>query len=154
MNNLKLYGIIAILGVIVIIFWLISAWMGSLFFEPVAWGPPFQTKISIDVLINSSNPLVLTANMSSLSSADIAIESGYIQDQNHTIVAECPRTVSFGSVTNHHGLWAEHFIVCVLTANSTKIVTLNLNTTLPSGNYSLKFYTHGTTFYSNYFIIP
>ncbi len=152
MNNLKLYGVIAILGVIVIIFWLISAWMGSLFIEP-AWGPPFQTKISVDVSISSSNPLVLTANMSSISYTDIAIESGYIHDQNHTIVAECPRTVSFGSVTNHHGLWAEHFVVCVLTANSTKIVTLNFNTALSSGNYSLKFYTHGTVFYSNYFTI-
>jgi hypothetical protein len=148
-----LFGLVALLGIVVAVSVLVSAWLGALTVGlPLRF--PYENEVSLEVSVNDVNPLVLSVNMKSLYYADIQFDHGYIQDGNQTVVAECPRTVGFGSVSDGRGHSVPHFIVCILPANSEKTVTLNFNTTLPSGNYRLALNIYGKAFYSNYFIIP
>ena len=162
-----LFGLVAVLGAVVTVSVLFSAWLGAL----TVGNPGFlyENEVSLEVSVNNTDPLILTVNMKSLflyeagvgstghmtvPNADLEFDHGYIQDDNQTVVAECPRTVPFGSVSDGRGHYVQHFIVCILPANSTKTVTLNFNTTLPSGNYCLTLHTHGNAIYSDYFTIP
>lgn len=129
--------------------------MGALSFEPISWGPEQGELLIEEVSVSAADPLVLTVKMKSLYHLDIEVVHGYIDDGSQTVVAQCPRTVPFGSVSDGRGHSVQDFIVCILPANSEKTVTLNFNTTLPSGNYRLTLQPRfGYTLYSDYFTTP
>ncbi len=160
MNNPRLYGLIAILGAsLAASLILVSVWMSSLSLGiyPSHWGPPIEEKITIDVSVNRTSPLILNLNMTSSHNSDVEFHYGYVENENQTTIAQCPRNVPYGSSSNERGYYAQHFIVCILPANSTRTVPLTFNVTLPSGEYRIRFnlddrYVH--TIYSNYFAIP
>jgi len=132
----------------------ISAWMGSLWIQPM-WGPEKDELLIERVSVNTIDPLVVTVNLKSLYRLDTEIDQGYIQDDNQTVIAQCPRTVPYGSVSDGRGHSVQHFIVFILPANSEETVTLNFNTTLPSGNYRLTLQpSFGYALHSDYFTIP
>ncbi len=108
-----------------------------------------------NVSVSGNNPLILIANMTSFHHSEIEFSYGYIQDKNQTVVAQCLREVPYGSSADGRGHWSQHYVVCVVPANSTAQVSLNFNTTLPSGNYCLKLgYWSYSALYSDYFTIP
>ena len=163
-------GTVFLIGVAIIIVglaWLVSAWMGALTVPDINHYPG-QREVILQVSVNNTEPLVLTIHMKSyyntsgvdsasfmiVEDADIEFDDGYIQDENQTVVAQCPRTVPYGSVSDGRGHWAQHFIVCVLPANSEKTMTIDFNITVPSGKYFLTLSTHGYPFNSDSFTIP
>jgi len=133
----------------------ISAWMGALEVGLPLTGPEKDDLLIEEVSVNTFDPLVLTVGMKSLYHLDIEFDQGYIQDENQTVIAQCPRTVPYGSVSDGRGHSVQHFIVFILPANSEETVTLNFNTTLPSGNYRLTLQpSFGYALHSDYFTIP
>jgi len=135
-----LFGLIAVLGAIFAVFWLISAWLGALTVGlPIV--SPLENEIILEASVNNTNPLILTVNMK------------YIQNVNQTVVAQCPRTVPLDSVSDGRGHSVQRFNVCILPANSQRNVTLSFNTALPSGNYRLALNIRGYTIYSDYFTV-
>jgi hypothetical protein len=133
----------------------ISAWMGALEVGLPMGGPEKDELLIEKVSVNNIDPFVLTVDMKSLYYLDIEFDRGYVQDGNQTVVAQCLRNVPYGSVSDGRGHSVQHFIVCILPANSEKTVTLNFNTTLPPGNYRLTLQTSfGYSLYSDYFTIP
>jgi hypothetical protein len=165
------FTILAVISILSVVFGLFScSWMGALT-VPGINQHPVENTVVLDVSVNNADPLILTVNMKSLyryadnadstgfmmtvnAQRDIEFDRGYVQDDNQTVVAECPRTVPFGSVSDGRGHSVQHFIVCLLPANSSKTVTLNFDTALPSGDYCLTLSTHGYPFCSDYFTIP
>jgi len=147
-----LFGLIAVLGAIFAVFWLISAWLGALTVGlPIV--SPLENEIILEASVNNTNPLILTVNMKSLYYSDIEFDHGYIQNVNQTVVAQCPRTVPLDSVSDGRGHSVQRFNVCILPANSQRNVTLSFNTALPSGNYRLALNIRGYTIYSDYFTV-
>jgi hypothetical protein len=146
---------------------LTAAWMSALAVPDIN-NYPGQREVTLRVSVNSTNPLILTVyrkssyNSSIVDSAgfmttvnkDIEFDDGYVQDENQTAVAWCPRTVPYGSSSDGRGHYVQHFIVCILPANSEKTVTIDFNTTVPSGKYCLTLSTHGYAYNSEYFNIP
>lgn len=161
--------VISLSLVIVGLAWLVSAWMGALLVPDINHYPG-QREVILQVSVNNTEPLVLTVYMKSYfnssigdsigfmntwnSYTDIEFDDGYLQDENQTVVAQCPRTVPYGSSSDGRGHSVQHFIVCFLPANSEKTVTLDFNTTIPSGKYRLMLSTHGYPFNSEYFNLP
>jgi hypothetical protein len=129
--------------------------MGALEVGLPLTGPEKDELLIEKVSVNTIDPLILTVGMKSLYNLDIEFDQGYIQDDNQTVIAQCPRTVPYGSVSDGRGHSVQHFIVCILPANSEETVTLNFNTTLPSGNYRLTLQpSFGYSLHSDYFTIP
>jgi hypothetical protein len=93
---------------------------------------PKENEVAFQVLVDSSNPLVLSVNVKSSYRKDIKFLSGYIQDSKMTNVAQWPRAESIGSA---YDVYAPAPIT--LPANSERTFTLDFNTTLPSGIYTL-----------------
>jgi len=72
-----LFGLIAVLGAIFAVFWLISAWLGALTVGlPIV--SPLENEIILEASVNNTNPLILTVNMKSLYYSDIEFDHGYI----------------------------------------------------------------------------
>jgi len=153
--------------VIVGLAWVVSAWMGALTIPDINHYPT-QREVILQVSVNNTEPLVLTVKMKlyyynssigdsagfmTTSDKDIEFDDGYLQDENQTVVAWCPRTVPYGSVSDGRGHWVQHFIVCFLPVNSEKTLTLDFGNAVPSGRYCLTLNTHGYAFNSNYFMI-
>jgi hypothetical protein len=171
-QTLTIKGIVFVISlslVIVGLAWLVSAWMGALNVPDINHYPG-QREVNLRVSVNSTDPIILTVYMKSYfnstigdsigfmntwnSYTDIEFDDGYIQDENQTVVAQCPRTVPYGSVSDGRGHWAQHFIVCLLPADSEKTVTIDFNTAVPSGKYLLTLSSHGCAFNSDSFTIP
>jgi hypothetical protein len=133
----------------------ISAWMGALEVGLPMGGPEKDELLIEKVSVNTIDPLILSVGMKSLYRLDIEFDQGYVQDGNQIVVAQCPRTVPYGSASDGRGHSVQHFIVCLLPANSEKTVILDFNTTLPSGNYRLTLQaSFGYSLHSDYFTIP
>ena len=132
-----------------------SAWLGELTVgvpnTVPFWGEGLLIK---DVSVDNFDSLVLAVTLESSISRDVEFDHGYIQDESLTVVAQCPRTVPFGSVSDGRGHWVQYFVVCVLSANSEETVALSFDTALPSGNYRLALSKNDYVLYSDYFAIP
>jgi hypothetical protein len=152
----KLFGFITVsVSVVIIFFVLLSMWISALTVGIPNHGPR-ENEVIMEVAVNSTSPLILSISMKSFYYADIKFGHGHIKDSNQTIVAQCPRTESVGLVWDAGGHSVEGFAVCVLPAGSEKTLTLNLNTTLPSGNYTLWLFGGypSCAFVSPYFTMP
>jgi len=160
-------GVAAIAGIAFAFLFLTAAWLGALQI-PDIHSISGTNEVALQVSVNSTNPLILAANMKStynttsddsagfmlVGYSDTEFDYGYIKDENQTVVAQCPRTFPFGSNSDGRGHYSQHFIVSVLPINSEKTVNLNFNTTLPPGNYNLTLHTQSHTLYSADFTLP
>ena len=144
-------AVLALVGFVVFF----CAWLGALTVG-VPNTLPFggEGLLIKDVSVDSVDPLVLTVNLESIINRDVEFDHGYIQDESLTVVAQCLRTVPFGSVSDGRGHWVQYFVVCVLPANSEETLLLNFNASLPSGNYRLTLNRNDYALYSDYFAIP
>ncbi len=164
-------AVVAVLAsaIVGLAFLFLTAWMGALQVPDIN-NYSGHREVTLRVSVNSTDPLILTVYMKSyytssvndsigfmnsfMTISDIEFDDGYIQDENQTVVAWCPRTFPYGSSSDGRGHYAQHFIVCFLPANSEKAVTLDFNTTISSGRYCLTLSTHGFVFNSEYFSMP
>ena len=132
-----------------------SAWLGALTVGVPNTLPFWGEGLLIeDVSLDTVDPLVLTVNLQSSINLDVEFDHGYIQDESLTVVAQCLRTVPFGSVSDGRGHWVQYFVVCVLPANSEETMFLSFDASLPSGNYRLTLNRNDYALYSDYFAIP
>lgn len=92
---------------------------------------PLRSEIT-QVTVVDNNPLVLSLSVKAITSRDTRIDSAFILDSNDTLVAS---------------YWNEEIMVkgvstfepiCVLPAGSEITVTVDFNTTLPSGSYLVR----------------
>jgi hypothetical protein len=114
-----------------------------------------------NVSVTATNPLILSLNAKSFYRIEICFDRAYVKDCKQTEVASIIGEMvevqnSTGNPTNWPGYpyWTFHF-VARLQAASEKILTLNFNTTLPSGEYSVWLHSYRkSTFTTLYFSIP
>ena len=106
---------------------------------------PLRSEITQVTLVDDS-PLVLSLCVKAITSRDTRIECALILDSNDTLVAS---------------YWNEEIMVngvstfqpiCVLPAGSEITVTIDFNTTLPSGSYLIRLsawhHNHGESFFT------
>ena len=105
----------------------------------IVYAPMFPMRSEItQVSVTSTSPLILSVDVKAITSRDTAIEGANIMDYNDdNRVAYCP---------------VKPFIE--LPAGSTKTLTLNFSTTLPSGNYLVRLSSWGRNHGSSPFTIP
>ena len=126
---------------------------------PTLSDPPEKMSLT-NVSVTATNPLILSLNAKSFYMAEIWFDEAYVKDCNQTTVASIIGKMvevqnSTANPANWPGYpyWTFHY-VARLPAASEKILTLNFQTTLPSGEYSvwLHSYRQGT-FTTLYFSI-
>ena len=152
MKHSKLmFGLIAVLGAVLVISWLVSAWMGALTVAIINT-PADENDLLMDVSVDYTNPLILSVRVkSNRTYGALYLEEARIEDWNETTVAE------------YRGEWVggrdgHRLPICELkNFGSEELLTLNFETSLPSGNYSLWFYSYAMILYPfahTDFIIP
>jgi len=105
----------------------------------IVYAPMFPMRSEItQVSVTSTSPLILSVDVKAITSRDTAIEGANIMDYNDD------NRVAYCSV--------KPFIE--LPAGSTKTLTLNFSTTLPSGNYLVRLSSWGRNHGSSPFTIP
>jgi hypothetical protein len=145
------FGLIAVLGAVLVISWLFFAWMNALT-VPSMHHTANENDLLMDVSGDNTDPLVLSVLVkSNCTDVILYLEEARVRDCNRTTVAEC------------RGEWVGgrdgHFEpICVLQSfGSEELLTLNFETSLPSGNYTLWFYRYAMTLYPfahTDFVIP
>ena len=122
----------------------ISAWMGALTipgFERFFYN---ENDVTMQVSLDNTNPLTLSVKAkSNCSERNVNIVGATVKNYNQTTVAEY-----WGKWVNHH--YGEFFdYICELPDyGSEKMFTLNFETTLPPGSYTLWFCAIGPVSYS------
>jgi hypothetical protein len=92
---------------------------------------PMRSEIT-QVTVVDDNPLVLSLSVKAITSRDTRIDSAFILDSKDTLVASyCNEEIMVKGVSTFEP-------ICVLPAGSEITVTIDFNTTLPSGNYIVK----------------
>jgi hypothetical protein len=145
------FGLVAVFGVSLVISWLVSAWMGALTVAIINT-PANENDLLMDVAVDKTYPLILSVRVTSNRTyGSLYLEEARISDFNETTVAEY-RGVWVGGRDGHR------LPICVLqNFGSEELLTLNFETSLPSGNYTLWFYTYAMILYPfahTDFIIP
>jgi len=124
--------------------WLASAWMGALTipgFERFFYS---ENDVIMQVSLDNTAPLTLSVKAkSNCSDLSVNIVGATVKNYNQTTVAEY-----WGKWVNHH--YGEFFdYICELPDyGSEKLFTLNFETTLPPGSYTLWFCAIGPVTYS------
>jgi len=115
----------------------------------VVYAPVFPMRSEITkVTVVDNGPLILSLNVKALTSRDSIIEGAFIMDSNDNLVAEIFKREYIVS-KNWQGL-----AMAVLSAGSEITLTLDFNTTLPSGNYLVRLCSWGSNHGSSAFTIP
>lgn len=135
MEHSKLvFGLVAVLGAVIVISWLFSAWMGALNVAGMHHAAN-ENDLLMAVSVDSTDPLILSVRVKSNCTDDILdLVEARVKDYNETIVAE------------YRGMWVGgsdgyRQPICVLqNFGSEELLTLNFETSLPSGHYTLWFY--------------
>lgn len=145
------FGLVAVLGAVFVISWLVSAWMGALT-VPGMHHAANENDLLITVSVDNTDPLILSVRVKSNCTDDILyLVEARVKDYNETTVAK------------YRGEWVGgrngHFEpICVLPSfGSEELLTLNFETSLPSGHYTLWFYSTAMIIYPfahTDFIIP
>jgi len=119
----------------------ISAWMGSLTISSLAKHPPNENDLVIEeITMSSDNPLILSVKVkSNCTHAHIWMNEALIKDYNQTTVAEYWGEWRYSEGPN--GQEQTYVLpICELSDfGSEETLTLNFETSLPSGNYTLWF---------------
>lgn len=109
---------------------------------PIMESPPERMTIT-NVLVKSNNPLTISLSAKSFYMAEICFDQAYVKDYNKTTVASIiGKEVEIQNSTSHPSNWPGHpywtfQYVARLPPASEKTITLDFNTTLPPGDYSL-----------------
>jgi hypothetical protein len=120
---------------------------------PLFDSPPERMVIT-NVSVTATNPLILSLNAKSFYMAEIWFDNAYVKDYNQTTVASIIGKEVEVQKPNSSPYWTFQF-AARLPAASEKILTLNFNTTLPSGEYSVWLQSYRErTFTILYFNIP
>ncbi len=120
---------------------------------PVLCDPPEKMAIT-NVLVTATSPLILSLDAKSFYMAEIWFDNAYVKDCNQTTVASIIGEMVEVQKPNASPYWTFHY-AARLPAASEKILTLNFNTTLPSGEYSVWLHSYRqSTFTTLYFSIP
>lgn len=134
-------GFVAVFGVFLVVSLLVSVWMGSLTVA-IMNTPANENHLLMYVSVDNTDPLVLSVlAKSNRTDSILYLEEARVRDFNRITVAE------------YRGEWIGgrdgHFEpLCVLgNFDSRELLTLNFKTTLPSGNYTLWFYTYACILY-------
>ncbi len=117
-------------------------------------GSPPERMAITDVSVTSTNPLILSLNAKSFYMVEIWFDNAYVKDNNQITVASIIGKEVEVQKPNSSPYWTFQF-AARLPAASEKILTLNFNTTLPSGEYSVWLHSYRErTFTTLYFNIP
>lgn len=145
------FGLMAVLGAILVISCLFFAWMGALT-VPSMHHAASENDLLMYVSVDNTDPLVLSVLVQSNCTDDLLyLAVARVRDCNGTTVAE------------YRGEWVGgrdgyRLPICVLQSfGSKELLTLNFETSLPSGNYTLWFYSYAMILYPfahTDFIIP
>lgn len=141
--NAVFYTIIGIVGVVALGIGIISLYiqrhkLGEDTLLISRASAPKESEVTLEVSMNSTDPLILSVNMKSLYHENIKFFSGYVQNSRKKNVAKCPQTETIGSaIDGRTGRPLTIMGVCTLPALSERMLTLNFNTKLPSENYTL-----------------
>jgi|WetSurMetagenome_2_1015567.scaffolds.fasta_scaffold18385_3 hypothetical protein len=158
-NKRKLFTVLTVALTPLLVFTLFFSMILATTYLPASL-PPEKMAIT-QVSVTANNPLTLSLNAKSFYSFEIWFDEAYVKDYNQTTVASIiGKMVEVQNSTDNpknwpgYPYWTFQF-VARLPAASEKILTLNFNTTLPSGEYSvwLHSYRQGT-FTTLYFSIP
>ena len=129
----RLLGVFVVLGVVFAVFLLLSGWMGALTATGMHHAAN-ENDLLIAVSVVDANPLTLSVRVESNCTDDILyLVEARVKDYNETTVAE------------YRGVWVGgrdgyRQPICVLqNFGSEELLTLNFETSLPSGNYALWF---------------
>ena len=117
----------------------------------IVYAPMFPMRSEItQVTVVDTSPLILSLNVKAITSRDSRIDWAIILNSNDALVAETPPSAREWIVSkNFQGL-----ALAVLPAGSEITLTLNFNTTLPSGNYLVRLTSWGSNHGSSPFTIP
>lgn len=148
-NHRRLFTVLTIVLVPLFVFSLI---LQLLLFAPlsIAGIDPYERMDIKQVIVNSTEPLVLTLSVQSLYSQDITIVAAYVKDNNQTTYAHVEGK---WNPPDSEGMIHGFNALCDLPPASEKTFTLNFSTTLHSGNYCVVLSTRGWYFFSPYFTI-
>jgi len=127
-------------------------------FFTVAFGCTFafQSALSLDplrseitqVTVVDTNPLVLSLSVKAITSRDTRIESAFVLNSMNERVAQIP------SEEEREAFWSGQFTLAELSGGSEISLTLDFNTTLPSGDYLVKLTCWHNNHGSSSFTIP
>jgi hypothetical protein len=120
---------------------------------PVLGSPPERMAIT-NISATATDPLILSLNAKSFYMAEIWFDQAYVKDCNQVTVASIIGEMVEVQKPNSTPYWTFQF-VARLPAASEKKLTLNFNTTLPPGDYSVWLHSYRkNTFTTLYFSIP
>jgi hypothetical protein len=130
-----LFGLVAVLGVVFVVVWVVSAWMCALTI-PEMHHRGNENDLIMKISLTNTNPLVLSVGLRSNCTDDIVYLVGaQVKDYNQSTVAEY--WGKWGNAQNN-GAYIEP--ICVLREfGATEILTLNFENSLPAGYYTLWF---------------
>ena len=135
------FGFVVVFGVFLVVSLLVSVWMGSLS-AAIMNTPANENHLLMYVSVDSTDPLVLSVLVKSNRTDNLLyLDEARIRGFNGTTVAE------------YLGEWVggrdgHRLPICVLrNFGSRELLTLNFKTSLPSGNYTLWFYTYAIILY-------
>ncbi len=109
---------------------------------------PMRSEIT-QVTIVSSNPLVLFLNVKAITCRDSRIAGALIFNKYDQLVAQCYPERKWIDYGDFHGMG-----FAVLPAHSEIVLTLNFNSTIPSGNYTVRLTEWEENHGSAPFVIP
>ena len=130
MGHRRLFTVLAIFLIPLLVF--VSFFFGCVSVVPMAPMFPLRSEIT-QVKVVDTDPLVLSLNVKAISSVDTRIESAFVL-YNNDIVAQVPSDEEWVK-------WAERgefFTLADLPGGSEISLTLDFNTTVPSGDYLLR----------------
>lgn len=108
---------------------------------------PIRSEIT-QVTVVDTNPLILSVDVKAITSRDTRIDSAFILDSSDTIVASyCNEEIMVKEVSTFEP-------ICILPAGSEINVTVDFNTTLPSGDYLVRLSSWGDNHGDSLFTIP
>jgi len=120
---------------------------------PLFGSPPERIAIT-NVSVAATDPLILSLNAKSFYMAEIWFDQAYVKNCNQTAVASIMGEMVEVQEPNSTPYWTFQY-VARLPAASEKTLTLNFNTTLPPGEYSVWLHSdRKSTFTTLYFNIP
>ena len=113
-----------------------------------------ERMVVTQVSLSSTNPLILSLNVKSFYSLEIDFVEACVKDHNQVTLASIEAMWIIAEVNEWGPVHRMQFLG-QLPGGSEKVLTLNFNTTLPSGNYHVWLRSRRyNTFVSPYFTIP
>jgi hypothetical protein len=121
----------------------------------VVYAPMFPLRSEItQVTVVNTGPLILSLNVKAITSRDTRIDSALILSQDDNLVTEYNlEPIIVVDYYKHTQTYVDQPI-CELPGGSEITLTLNFNTTLPSGNYTVRLSSWGSNHGSSPFTIP